>query len=62
MRGCRPSVPAPGRQRHADLDEFKVSLVYRSSSRTARDTQGNPVSKHKTKTEKEVKRKGDYPH
>jgi hypothetical protein len=27
------------------ISEFKASLVYRVSSRTARDTQRNPVSK-----------------
>jgi hypothetical protein len=31
------------------ISEFKVSLVYRVSSRTARATQRNPVSKQKTK-------------
>jgi hypothetical protein len=29
--------------------EFEASLVYRVRSRTARDTQRNPVSKHKNK-------------
>ena len=32
-------------QRQVDLCEFKDSLVYRGSSRTAKDTQRNPVSK-----------------
>jgi hypothetical protein len=32
-----------------DFSEFKASLVYRSSSRTVRVTQRNPVSKTKTK-------------
>jgi hypothetical protein len=31
------------------ISEFKASLVYRVSSRTARATQRNPVSKNKTK-------------
>ena len=31
------------RQRQADLCEFKASLVYRASFRTARATQGNPT-------------------
>jgi hypothetical protein len=31
-----PLVPASERQRQVDLCEFKVSLVYRSSSRTAK--------------------------
>ena len=34
------------RQRQADLSEFEASLVYRVSSRTARATQRNPVSKN----------------
>ena len=33
---CTPLTPALGRQRQADLCEFKVSLVYRGSSRTAK--------------------------
>jgi hypothetical protein len=32
------------------ISEFKASLVYKVSSRTARATQRNPVSKNKTKT------------
>jgi hypothetical protein len=31
------------------ISEFKASLVYRVSSRTARAAQRNPVSKNKTK-------------
>jgi hypothetical protein len=31
------------------ISEFKASLVYRVSSKTARATQRNPVSKNKTK-------------
>jgi len=38
-------ILALGRQRQADLYEFKASLVYRKSSRTASATQRNPVSK-----------------
>jgi hypothetical protein len=34
------------------ISEFKASLVYRVSSKTARATQRNPVSKTKTKTTK----------
>jgi hypothetical protein len=45
-----PLVPALRRQRQADGYMFKVSLVYRVSSRTARATQKNPVLKNKTKT------------
>jgi hypothetical protein len=45
-----PLIPAIGRQRQTDfwISEFEVSLVYRVSSRTARATQRNPVSKNKT--------------
>jgi hypothetical protein len=32
------------------ISEFEASLVYRVSSRTARATQKNPVSKNKSKT------------
>jgi hypothetical protein len=31
------------------ISEFKASLFYRVSSRTARDTQRNPVSKNQEK-------------
>jgi hypothetical protein len=40
------------------ISEFEASLVYRVSSRTARATQRNPVSKHqKRKKKKERKEK-----
>jgi hypothetical protein len=45
-----PLIPALGRQRQVD---FKTSLVYKVSSRTARVIQRNPVSKNKNKTKKE---------
>jgi hypothetical protein len=38
------------------ISEFKASLVYRVSSRTARAIQGNPVSKIKNKRERERER------
>jgi hypothetical protein len=38
-----------GRGRGRQISEFKASLVYRESSRTARATQRNPVSKKKKK-------------
>jgi hypothetical protein len=38
--------------RGRQISEFKASLVYRVSSRTARATQRNPVSK-KTKTKQQ---------
>jgi hypothetical protein len=45
-----------GRQRQGGrgrwISEFEASLVYRVSSRTARATQRNPVSKNKTKKQK----------
>jgi hypothetical protein len=45
---CTPLVPALRRQRQMDLCEFKASLVYIVSSRTAWTTQWEPVSKNKT--------------
>jgi len=47
--GLHTLNPNTGRQRQADLCEFEASLVYRVSSRTARDTQRNPVSKQTNK-------------
>jgi hypothetical protein len=50
------------RQRQADLCEFETSLIYRMSSRTARATQRNPVSRKKIKIkeeEEEGRRKGE---
>ena len=38
------------RQRQTDLYEFKASLVYRVSSRTARAEQRNPILKKKIKS------------
>jgi hypothetical protein len=43
--------------RGREISEFKASLVYRVSSRTARATQRNPVSKHRKKKRKKEKRK-----
>ena len=37
------------RGRGRQISEFKASLVYKVSSRTARAKQRNPVSKNKTK-------------
>ena len=49
-----PLILALERQRQADLSEFKASLIYKVSSRTARATQTNPVTKiQKNKTKKE---------
>jgi hypothetical protein len=48
-----PLIPALGRQGR-QISEFMANLVYRVSSRTAKDTQTNPVL---TKTKKETKKK-----
>ena len=50
-----PLIPALG-GRGRQISEFEVSLVYRVSSRIARATQKNPVSKNKTKQKKEHER------
>jgi hypothetical protein len=39
------------------ISEFEASLVYRVSSRTARATQRNPVSKNKEQKQKQNKTK-----
>ena len=46
-----PSILALGRQRLVDLCEFKASLVYRLSSRTAGAT-GRPCLKYSKKKKK----------
>jgi hypothetical protein len=43
--------------RGRQISEFKDSLVYRLSSRTARATQRNPVSKTNKQTNKQTKGK-----
>ena len=48
---CTPLIPALGRQRQVN-SEFKASLVYKVSSRTARATQRNSVSKNQKKKKK----------
>ena len=45
-QGGASLIPALRRQRQ-EICECEVSLVHRVSSRTARDTQRNPVSKNK---------------
>jgi hypothetical protein len=56
-----PLIPAFGRQRQTDLCEFKVSLIYRASSRTANTIQRNsaptPKRKKERKKRKEKERK-----
>jgi hypothetical protein len=39
------------------ISEFKASLIYKVSSRTAKATQRNPVSKNKTKQKTKQKKK-----
>jgi hypothetical protein len=51
-----PLIPALGSQRQEDLWEFKASLVYRASSRTARATQ-KPYFKKKKKNKRRRRRK-----
>jgi hypothetical protein len=54
-----PLIQVLGRQRQA-ISEFETSLVYKMSSRTARATQRNPVSKNqkpKTKNQKNNNKK-----
>jgi hypothetical protein len=50
-----PLIPAFGRPRQVDLCEFGDSLVYRVSSRTARATQRDPVSKTNNNNNKNVR-------
>jgi hypothetical protein len=51
-----PLIPALG-SRGRQISEFEASLVYKVSSRTAKATQRNPVSKNKTKQTKQNKTK-----
>ena len=49
-----PVIPTLGRQRQAELSEFKASLVYKASSRTIRTvTQRNSVSKQQQQPKSE---------
>jgi hypothetical protein len=50
----RPFISALGRQRQADLCEFEASLAFRASSKTARATQRNLVSKNKNKINNDI--------
>jgi Sec-independent protein translocase protein TatA len=56
-----PLIPALERQRGRWISEFKASLVYRVSSRTARTIQRNPVSKkqNKNKTKQKTTKKNN---
>jgi hypothetical protein len=44
------------------ISEFEASLVYKVSSRTARATQRNPVSKTKTNKQNKKKKQTKKPH
>ena len=48
-------IPALGRQRQADLCEFKASIVYKVSSRTARATHRETLSQKQAEQAKESK-------
>jgi hypothetical protein len=49
-------IPVLRRQRWEDLCEFKVSLVFSTSSRIARDTHRNPVLKNTNNKNKQTKK------
>ena len=51
-KGCRAVVAHFG-GRGRQISEFEDSLVYRVSSRTARTTQRNPVSKKQKKAQRD---------
>jgi hypothetical protein len=59
---CKKSSGEPGVVAHAfspstqEISEFEASLVYTVSSRTARATQRNPVSKNQKKKRKKKKK------
>jgi hypothetical protein len=46
--------------RGRQISEFEASLVYRVSSRTARATQRNPVSKNRKKKRRRRKKKTSF--
>jgi hypothetical protein len=50
-----PLIPGLG-GRGRQISEFEASLVYRVSSRTARATQRNPVSKNQKRKKKKKKK------
>jgi hypothetical protein len=59
-----PLIPELGRQRQADLCEFKVSQVYKARARIAKaiSTQRNPFSKKKKQKKKNKKKKTKSTH
>jgi hypothetical protein len=56
MREGRDLMRRKNTGRQVDLCEFKVRLVHRPSSRIARPTQKNPVSKNQKEEEKKKER------
>ena len=50
-----PTIPALRRQRQEDLSKWEVRLVYIVSSRIARSTQRDPVSKYKMHATEQTK-------
>lgn len=50
-------IPALRRQTGRQISGFEDSLVYKSESSTARDTQGNPALKTNKQTKKRTKTK-----
>jgi hypothetical protein len=52
-----PSKHLGGRGRGRWISELEASLVYRVSSRTARATQRNPVSKNKQTNKKQTNKR-----
>jgi tartrate dehydratase alpha subunit/fumarate hydratase class I-like protein len=63
MWWCTPLIPAigvgVGGRRGRQISEFKASLVYKVSSRTARAIQRNPVSKTKQTKQNKTKQKSE---
>jgi hypothetical protein len=54
-----PLISALRRQRQADICEFEGSLIYRVSSKSARGTHRNPVSKRKNTPLSENQKRSD---
>lgn len=57
-----PFIPTLGRQRQLDLCEFKTSLVYIVSSRLARVSQSDPVSRTKQSKQKQTNKQNPTNH
>ena len=61
MWRCTPLIPALRRQRQEDLCEFKASLVYMVSSRTARELCNREILFQKSERQRERKRERERP-